>query len=564
MGAASASRLAYPEQMAAQNGHIELCRFLLRETSFPTDHAVLSSALEDVQEHTWRGYRGTDETLLEAFYRLLVGEHNLDIDLLNSPTSLVGMDQLTHTEASFGVVLASQPTPFADLSLTQKFPAIIEAVGWPADAFATMLHGHDPTEVVTRASEDGKTALHWAAAHLGEWLRMVSDIHDNSYFSRRTKSYAKLASDLVRVGANVHAEWHDKAGGSYYPPSLQNYDPFLSLFKGVNLRSRSHWSRHSMVNAVSLWGQVLVEGGVDLHEYIVTENEFLESTQWSDMDIPSSGVYDGRLAPAKLFLTPDSTLAVYIREIPWVTIWKAHATHVPGAWPAAPLFVDTIIWSPGAMDECYGFDWIVFDTVNVNTSLYTKVGDNQIDARGMSSVSDELVYDLIIDAEQERSREPGTQDDHDLVARVLDQETRYRHSSRRSSSAPPLQDRRARLKAECTDIVVGLPLGWAFTLHKCPLDSRWHKRSGYFNFSYYRRDCLQGRCHELHDSVERDDAATFEGWFLRDDDHVHVAKRYAQKFCPEKMHIVEETLGRATDRARLAMGPKRPGDAGIP
>jgi hypothetical protein len=29
------------------------------------------------------------------------------------------------------------------------------------------------------------------------------------------------------------------------------------------------------------------------------------------------------------------------------------------------------------------------------------------------------------------------------------------------------------------------------------------------------------------------------------------------------MHIVEATLERVTDRARLAMGPKRPGDAGI-
>jgi hypothetical protein len=564
MGAVSSSRLAHRSQMAAQNGHIELCRFLLRETSFPADHAVLSSALEDIQEHTWHSYLGTDETLLEAFYRLLVGEYHLDVDLLNSPTSLVGICQLTHTEASFGVVLASQPTPFADLSLAQKFPAIIEAVGWPADAFATILHGHDPIEVVMRTTEDGKTALHWAAAHLGQWLRMVFDIHDKSYFSRRTKSYAKLVSDLVRMGANAHAEWHDKAGGLYYPPSLQNYDPFLSLFKGVNLMSRPHWSRHCMVYAVSLWGQVLVEGGVDLHEYIVTENEFLESIQWSDMDIPSSGVYDGLLAPVKLFLSSDSTLAVIIREISCVTIWKAQATHVPGAWPASPLFVDTIIWSPGWMDECYGFDWVVFDTVNVNTHPYTKAGDNQIDARRMSSVSDELMHDSIIDAEQERPWEPGPQDDHGLLARVLDQETRYRHSGRRSLSAPPLQDRRARLKAEWTDVAVALPLGGAFTLHKCPLDSRWHKRSGYFDFSCYRRDCLQGRCHELHNSVERDDAATFEGWFLRDDDHVHVAKRYAQKFCPEKMHIVEETLGRATDRARLAMGPKRPGDAGIP
>jgi hypothetical protein len=62
--------ITYPQQMAARNGHLGLCRFLLRETSFPADNGVLSSALEEVQEHVWRGYRGTDESLLEAFYRL--------------------------------------------------------------------------------------------------------------------------------------------------------------------------------------------------------------------------------------------------------------------------------------------------------------------------------------------------------------------------------------------------------------------------------------------------------------------------------------------------------------
>jgi hypothetical protein len=78
---------------------------------------------------------------------------------------------------------------------------------------------------------------------------------------------------------------------------------------------------------------------------------------------------------------------------------------------------------------------------------------------------------------------------------------------------------------------------------------------------------MQGRCRGLEapdEADEEDYGTTFEGWFLRSEDHVHVAKRYAQKFCPERMHIVEETLERATDRARLAMGPKRPEDAGIP
>jgi hypothetical protein len=129
--------------MAAQNGHLELCRFLLQETSLSADNRVLSSALSEFQITAWYNYQDTDESLLEAVYRLFVGECNLDIDILEPPTSPY---QLAHTKNSFEVVLASQPTPFSDWSLAQKFTAAVEAVGWPADAFALMLLHHDPTE----------------------------------------------------------------------------------------------------------------------------------------------------------------------------------------------------------------------------------------------------------------------------------------------------------------------------------------------------------------------------------------------------------------------------------
>jgi hypothetical protein len=503
----------------------------------------------------------TPESLLEAFYHLFVGEHNLDIDLLGPHTFLEDFYQLTHTKTSFGVVLASQPTRFADLSLAQKFSATIEAVGWPADTFATILHSHNPTEVVTQTTEDGKTALHWAAAHIGEWLIRFKPMHGSPYFSRRTESYEQLASDLIRMGANVHALWDEKIVWSSGTRSLRYYDPFLSLFKGFDIRSRHYWDRSGMAQAVSLWGKVLAEGGVDLHEYIVTENKFLKSIEWSDIDIPYS---NGRLAPVKLFLKSDSTLAVTIREITCVTVWKAQATRVPGAWPASPLIVDTIVWLPGAMDESYGFEWAPSDTIEVNT----KPGLNQIDAPDMSSGSDELLDDSIIEAGRGPWDTTASQDDHGPVAIVLGREMRFRqrvswrHSDRRAQSTPPVQDPSAKLGADRTNRAVRMPSGWRFTLHKCPLDSRWHKRSVHYDFSWYWRDCMHGRCHELPGYPdEKNDAASFEGWFLRNEDHVDVAKRYAQQFCLEQMHIVEATLERAIDRARLAMGPKRPEDA---
>jgi hypothetical protein len=554
----SPNQLAYHYQMAACNGHLELCKFLLRETSFPADNASLSSALEEVQRHAWSSYQGTDDLLLEAFYRLFVSEHNLEIDLLDPPTCLEDICQLTHTKTSFGVVLASQPTSFADLSLAKKFSATIEAVGWPADAFATMLNHHNSSEVVTRTAEDGKTALHWAAAHLGEWLRSVEGSRFETAFSHRVEPYATLASDLVRVGADVHALWHDKAEWSY--------DPFLAFLKGVDLITTYTWDRAGMAKAARVWGRVLVEGGVHLDSYIITENELLRSIKWSDwfgMDIPSLGIYDSsRLVPKKLCITKDSTLAVEILEIPCVMVWRAQEKYIPGAWPIPHLFVDTIIWHPRAMEECDGFCWVISDRIHI------KPGRKQIDALGMSGGSDELVNDSIIGSELGHSE---SHDDHSPVAMVLGRETRsrqrvsWRHSSGlRTSSAPPLHDHTARSEIDWTNRTIYMHSGWRFTAHKCPLDSRWYKRPLNFVYNNFRRYCMQGRCRELQYSDEENDAATFEGWLLRNEDHVHVVKRYAQKFCPERMHIVEATLERVTDRARLAMGPKRPGDAGIP
>jgi hypothetical protein len=423
--------------MAAQNGHLELRRFLLQEASFPADNAVLNSALEEVQFHSGCGFPGTNESLLEAFYSLFVGEHNLDIDLPDPPTPITGIFGMTHTKTSLGVVLASQPIPFGNLSLAQKFSAAIEAVGWPADVFTTMLHSHDPTEVGTRTTENGKTALHWAVAHLGEWLRLTQSNCESLYISRRVASYAKLASNLIRMGADVHALWREQSPWFKRRGRSRRYDPFTVFLKGVGLATGDCWDRPGMARAVKLWGEVLVEGGVHLDNYIATEDEFLGTTDWLDLDIPSSGVPGGCLALVRLSISEELTLAVEIREILCVTVFKAQATHMPGAWPTSPLFVDTIIWSPVELDECYGFYWDARESV----ALHTKLERTQIHVLSIPSGPDELMYDSIADAERGRQAGRVSQDDHGLVARVLGLGTKSCHSGHRASTGSQGQTR---------------------------------------------------------------------------------------------------------------------------
>jgi hypothetical protein len=115
----------------------------------------------------------------------------------------------TLTEASFRVILASQLTPFATLSFAQKFPKAINAIGWPVSGFVDLLLRPEPTKTVAHADKDGKTALHWAAAHFGEWSCAyhcypgVALEHDEP--RKRAESYRSLASELVGMGSDVHA-----------------------------------------------------------------------------------------------------------------------------------------------------------------------------------------------------------------------------------------------------------------------------------------------------------------------------------------------------------------------
>lgn len=68
--------------MAASGGHLELCRFLLRESSFFNIEALMRSALDRSLVRA-RG-QGEDQKLMESFYSLLLSEHDLYLDLSDS------------------------------------------------------------------------------------------------------------------------------------------------------------------------------------------------------------------------------------------------------------------------------------------------------------------------------------------------------------------------------------------------------------------------------------------------------------------------------------------------
>ena len=67
-----------------------------------------------------------------------------------------------------------------------------------------------------------------------------------------------------------------------------------------------------------------------------------------------------------------------------------------------------------------------------------------------------------------------------------------------------------------------------------------------------------GRCrtYPYHEGGDK----SFEGWFLQNEAYSNVAKRYAEKFCPERVYIIDRLQERVTQRARLGMSHERKDD----
>jgi hypothetical protein len=217
-----------------------------------------------------------------AAYELFAKEHGLSADLddytkFHFPHNQ--MQALTLTESSFRSILASQPIPFPTLPFEHRFSTAIDAIGWPADAFSALLLRPNPTETIARADKNGKTVLHWAIAHFGEWLRMCTcpptvDLEPH----RRAKSYGSLASELLKMGSDVHALWFTPVCEFGKIHAREN-DPFIMFLRGLRPENiffnGLSGTRDSFLNIVKSWGQMLVVGGYSLAEYITAKNQFL-------------------------------------------------------------------------------------------------------------------------------------------------------------------------------------------------------------------------------------------------------------------------------------------------
>ena len=453
---------------------------------------------------------------------------------------------------NYGLPLLAQ-LPITTVSFADRFAVAIESYNfWLADLFGAVFHDDEWTMLATRANEEGKTALHWALVCYGSRKNSQDswEGHDPSTKTSEIASGYALAVKLIRNGADIHACWVTNDFSRFGKPSKAS--PLLSFLRSATSRGRCLAALLS--DAVDGWGQMRVEAGILLQRYAAMENVVLRANRGAiDM-------LDGRefvvAELGVLRVLGQDRLVAHVQSAFEVRLWKAMPIRVPGEWPASPSLPrpimvlpeipDTIIWTPEEHDEREGFRWVEAGNVSITTPSYLVEPPGTTENHGKDSIY--VTPPLRMD-EDER---PLYDDDFSVTTMEKDEEFRQRthaYTRRRSASAPVVEsiERVGRHMSY-------FPGPWCGSVHKCAADMRW-KLSSIIYPSL--RECLQGRC---RDRTERDPdwSGGWETWLMKQEEHIQVAKRFAERFCPQRFDTVEMTSARAMERAQLAMAPARP------
>lgn len=285
--------------------------------------------------------------------------------------------------------------------------------------FSSLVLKHS-IDCATTSNIRGKTALHWAAAHSGEWLRRwrAGGILRLPEFLANAQSYSTLATQLIVVGADVHAIWQDPA---FYNNSINgkessscteeaeveiiDFSPLMSFLRGTShgtslmwLSCERTWDEAGLADAVLKWGQMVVRSGRFIVEYVAAENEVLRSQR---LIVKGSKVWS--FCPVELVSSEETLLAVRVVDVTKSAVWKAEPLPTPGAWPASSRLPQTVIWEPCTIDDQYAFRWRLTDIVHIGSDAWLVLRNGVIDPQHRSLLDfEDARYKLLKCAQDER------------------------------------------------------------------------------------------------------------------------------------------------------------------
>lgn len=437
------------------------------------------------------------------------------------------------TEHSLRKVMASQLTPIHDRAFEFKFSVAMSSMGWPADALINFLQPCSTSQLTTAQDSQRRTALHWAAKHLGYWTWISKD-YEICTDDTKAKSYAKLATKLLNMGSNAHAV------NTFHETPLMAMLHQLIMFY--------NWS--VCANLVKRWGEIMVQAGLDLKAYVDIENSLLlslaEKCRGTDWESYAS------LHPAETQLTilPNYTLAAQITFCRPLSIWEQWMP--PGAWNGDSRLPTKSIGVPIEVSDDELLYWRNTKTVKIYSRPYLVQATSKADRPFYSSEDFE---------ENWRALFERVQDDHGMVATTVSRGRSCKQAgsiatTARALSVPPkmTHPRHNGLPTDGYGLKVHMACDrWMLMVYRCPFEPRWKLWGGVSSPRYLWRIEIPRMLidFESRDIETRLDAGDdWEVQLLREQGDHDVVKIFAQRFCPELKRLVDQEL----EFARLTQG----------
>jgi hypothetical protein len=183
---------------------VDICRLLLRESTWPDQEAMLSRALDRFSANAWAMVGG--EAVSTPIYRLFM--HNPAFD-----TGPAFDANTSETELSFGwlrkcepirglvIIVACRPPQLSRLSFGQRWELVAHSCASTSsllvrveDLLGFLDLRKDDTVLASPRSSDGTTVLHLAAKTIRGYFGMPSAWHE----------WLELATLPVENGTDVH------------------------------------------------------------------------------------------------------------------------------------------------------------------------------------------------------------------------------------------------------------------------------------------------------------------------------------------------------------------------
>ena len=513
-------------QIAATMGHLELCEFLLEQSPYLRDESMMLSAL-----NCFASDLATGGLALETAHRLTDGMYNLFLDRFGLVVPMTdeehynirftenAVSNMFLTENSLRKIQAGQFTSIHDRAFEFKFSVAMRSVGWPADALINFLQPCDASQLATAQDCQARTALHWAAKHLGYWMRVRWCPYDNE-----AKGYAELVTQLLRMGSNAHA-----VNVSHETPLM------VMLHQSMTFDDWPHCA-----NVVKRWGDILVEAGLDLGTYVQVENHLLQSLAKERPVWDGETYYSLHPAEMQLIILQDSTLAVQIKFCRPLYIWERWVP--PGAWEGDSRLPSRSIGMPLQVNDDERLYWRRTKPIKIYSRPYLVQASSEEDRPFYSSEDFEQDWKALFE---------GVQDDHGMVATTMSRGRSRKQVgpstiTARALSVPPemTHPEYNRLPTEEYGLRVHMAYDhWMWMVYRCPYELKWKLWGGALSWRFIRhiRTPRMLLDFESRDIGRRLDAVDdWEVQLLREQGDCEIVKKFAQRFCPELKRLVDQ------------------------